>query len=841
MPQISIPVKFQYVTGITRRVFENVRLSGSWVTRGRLNQAEYSNDWSKVEMTEVTGTDGCPVFEAVVNFHSSQAGYLFRWGVTVDRITTASSVTGKDLWGITTEVNDINSTEKYRVFTLNATPADGIQTEAYYLTNCRRLGANKYFVAGQSAPLIQFALWAPNARAVEVVFGTVSCGYISDYGVGIDPAAPSIPMVRQRDGVWVTAPVDDFAAYDHKKPYMFRITNRNGRTVYRTDLYSRCQIGSGRTNPRGAPYNGGYRDLDGTTSCSVVVDPEMVVADFQNANSINPSDYVTQEVFWQGDDTNRSNAAFPKRVDDLIIYELHVGALGYGKKDANGNNVAGDIGDAIALLNNNYISDIGVTCVELLPISEFGGVESWGYGTSHYFAVEYSSGGRDQIKHFIRACHSKGMGVLFDVVYNHFAPDGERAQWMYDSGTHEENIYYWFEGRSGDYRKIDGTPFPDGGYIDNMSTGYSPRFYEEMVRKMFISSAVMLMEEFHVDGFRLDQTTSMHSYNVLHADGRPMGNVNAFGAKFLREYCATLKLIKPEVVITAEDHSEWDRVTMPVSAGGLGFDAAWYADFFHNLNGGSGNYTDKARLIKRAGYGNNEPLRIDSFSGALSWAGHNKVVYHESHDEAGNAENSARTIVVAVNYAPLFGETRRYAEGRCKFAVSMAVLSPGTPMFLFGEEVGAENAYKYDNFYMHKEDIVNMRATYGANLYKYYQDLLTLRKTNREALCSRNIDIVHVHNANRVIAFRRWGFIPSRIGENHEYLIVGSLNNSPFDHGYTISNIRSGDGNWREVLNSDAAVYGGHNVGNYSETIRSSGGTITVVIPANGVVVFRKQ
>src|SRR5208282_164415 len=87
------------------------------------------------------------------------------------------------------------------------------------------------------------------------------------------------PMTRFDDGVWVTDENDPrlagFAEFDHK-PYMFRVTKDNGRVVYRTDLYSRCQVGSGKHNPEGKPYFGKVTALDGKTSCSAVVDPDKV-------------------------------------------------------------------------------------------------------------------------------------------------------------------------------------------------------------------------------------------------------------------------------------------------------------------------------------------------------------------------------------------------------------------------------------------------------------------------------------------------------------------------------------------------------------------------------------
>ena len=218
--------------------------------------------------------------------------------------------------------------------------------------------------------------------------------------------------------------------------------------------------------------------------------------------------WQTDEDFWR--DEFDPERPLPTRLEDLVIYELHVDGLGVGR------NPRGMLDDAMDLLD--YLVDLGVNAVELMPLSEYEGWANWGYGTSHYLAIEYAGGGRDQFKHFVKACHRRGIAVLFDVVYNHYTHDGERAEWAYDSDAPETNIYYWYEGRAADYPNAN--PPGTGGYVDNMSTGYAPRFWEEMVRKMFISSAAALVTEFHVDGFRVDQTTSIHSYAVLHANGQ---------------------------------------------------------------------------------------------------------------------------------------------------------------------------------------------------------------------------------------------------------------------------------------------------------------------------------
>ncbi len=474
-------------------------------------------------------------------------------------------------------------------------------------------------------------------------------------------------------------------------------------------------------------------------------------------------------------------------------------------------------------------------------MAEFGGEENWGYGSSHYFAIEYSGGGRDQAKFFIKECHRRGLAVISDVVYNHVTPDGERAEWMYDTDDNERNAYYWYEGRASDYPAFDqavqAAGHPDwvgqGGYSDNMSTGFAPRYYDEMVRKMIISSAVTLVEEFHIDGFRADQTTSIHSYNALHADGRPAPDANLFGAKMLREWSRTLLLINPQVMLTAEDHSGWDKVTQSPDVGGLGFHAAWFSEFYHHLIGDTDRGSDTAKLIKTAGFGGDGPLAMDYFAGVLASTNAHKVVYNESHDEAGNAHLTKRTIVVAANGASLVGDTRRFAEARCRFAFGCTVLSAGVPMFLFGEEVGFQNDFLYNHILSLREDFKGLRRTSGRLLFTFYSDLIRLRLDN-PGLRSSAIDVLHVHDANRVLAWRRWG-------ESDDFLVLASLNNHAYLNGYDVSNSRLADGDWKEVFNSDLTKYGGDNIGNFGATaIPSRGGVLHAVIPANGFVVLKR-
>src|SRR5271157_2898551 len=338
----KIPVEFVYLTGLKREVFQDVRLTGSWDWEGR-----YSGDWSTTPMEEYTGEDGCPCYRAAVGLDESQVGWTFHWGVTVD------SPAGKGRWGITTEVRDSQSSDCSRAFTLWPRDGDAVQQERYFLTHNRRLGAQKHRRVGATKDGIRFSVWAPNARAVEVVFGaffdvndpkqtprdeplpkgSIAGGYIADHGQGMHPDRGPFPMTREDDGVWVTDENDprlaDFAAFDHK-PYMYRITKDDGSVAYKSDLYSRCQVGSGMFDPKGKPYSDLTRKLDGPGSCSAVVDSDQVTAFFEDPKGGWPEpDWVNAKDFWKDEkDLIGTAKPVPRRVDDLVIYELHVGALG---------------------------------------------------------------------------------------------------------------------------------------------------------------------------------------------------------------------------------------------------------------------------------------------------------------------------------------------------------------------------------------------------------------------------------------------------------------------------------------------------------------------------------
>jgi 1,4-alpha-glucan branching enzyme len=820
----QLTVNFTFHSGVNRNLFSNVRLSGSWDSTGN-----FSSQWTQVPMTPSQDETGCAAFKASValnlneNQPNAQSEMTFQWGVIADIAGAPNS------WVVVTEVADENSSQRFRTFILASASAD----QHYWFATGRRFGAQKWLPQGSANTGVHFSVWAPHAQNVDVVFapfdtttGTPT-GYISDDGTGIDPTAPVIPMTCEGEGIWqsdigVTPALADFTAYFNRL-YMYRITNEQGTVTYKVDIFSRNQVGRGAQNPQGGHYAGSYEDLDGIVSCSVVSDPDQVTNDFDDT-AIQKQSLISAAQFWANEYT--AGELPPQNLEDLVIYELHVGSLGYPITTA-----AGTFADAMDFVS--ALVELGVNAVELLPVLEFEGTEQWGYGTSLFFCLQSSAGGGNQLKHFIRACHQQGIAVILDVVFNHFAGDGNnRSEWGYDVDptiAPQDNTWYWYQGLPSDYPGV-----ANGGYLNNGSSGWTPRFSEENVRQTFTSAAAAFLDDFHIDGFRVDLTDAIHQNNSLNADGSSVGSANLYGCKFLREFCRTVKIANPAAFLIAEDYTGWSAMTQSPDQGGIGFDAIWYIDFYHHLIG-DGNYGDSyARLLKIAGYGAPGPLNMDYFTGAVLATQYNTVVYQESHDEAGNDANTERTMVTAVNGAPLIGATRTYAEARCRFAFGMSALSGGTPMFLMGEEIGAANPFRVADFAANKEDLIGQRTGDGQFIFRFFQDLIRFVLASPAAR-SRSIDVIYRHNDNRVIAF-------TRTGGAQQLLVVGSLNDSPFVQGYEIATDPSqlASGGWQEVFNSDASIYGGANVGNAGATLQAANGQIDTVIPAHGFVILQK-
>src|SRR4029077_2620799 len=139
-------------------------------------------------------------------------------------------------------------------------------------------------------------------------------------------ARPVVDLSRSTDGVWKGGPQGRFETFK-SLPYMYRIVKAQGQTVYRSDIFSRSQIGKGAINPAKAAWPGTVDTLDGTVSCSVVIDPDVVRRGFESQAPGRQPTLIPAEEFWANEFT--LGLLVPPRIEDLVIYELHVGSLGF--------------------------------------------------------------------------------------------------------------------------------------------------------------------------------------------------------------------------------------------------------------------------------------------------------------------------------------------------------------------------------------------------------------------------------------------------------------------------------------------------------------------------------
>ncbi|MFI1917538.1 1,4-alpha-glucan branching protein GlgB [Nocardia sp. NPDC020380] len=446
----------------------------------------------------------------------------------------------------------------------------------------------------------------------------------------------------------------------------------------------------------------------------------------------------------------------------MSIYEVHLGSwrpgLGYR-----------ELADQLA----EYVGAQGFTHIELLPVAEhpFGG--SWGYQVTSYFAPTARFGAPDDFRAFVDRLHRAGIGVLLDWVPAHFPRD----EWA--------------------LARFDGTPLyehPDPRRGEQLDWGtYVFDFGRPEVRNFLVANALFWIEEFHIDGLRVDAVASMLYLDYSRPDWEPNihgGRENLEAVAFLQEMNATVHKQHPGVVTVAEESTTWPGVTRSTEVGGLGFTMKWNMGWMHDTLGYLGHDP-----VHRAWHHNEV-----TFSLTYAWS--ENYVLPISHDEVVYGKGTLWTRMPGDDFAKASGV-------RALLAYMWA--HPGKQLLFMGQEFGQFREWNHDlGLDWHELDNPLHRG-----IGRFVTDLNLLYRAT-PALWSQDTSpggyswIDADDRNNNVLSFLRYGAGDSVLA------CVYNFSGSRLDD-YRIGLPESGATAWRELLSSDAIAYGGNGIGNQGE------------------------
>lgn len=474
------------------------------------------------------------------------------------------------------------------------------------------------------------------------------------------------------------------------------------------------------------------------------------------AISVAESDYAWQDAAWLASRSDWQSAP-------LSIYEVHLGSW---QRHPDGQFCSySELADQLI----PHVLELGFTHIELLPITEHPLDQSWGYQTTGYFAPTSRHGTPDEFRAFVDRCHQVGIGVLLDWVPGHF-PRDTHALARYD-GT----ALYEHEGaQRGEH--------PEWGTLVF-------NFGRNEVRSFLISSALYWLEEFHLDGLRVDAVASMLYLDYARKPGewipnRHGGRENLEAIDFLRELNTVTHRECPGSVTIAEESTAWPQVSRPVYLGGLGFSMKWNMGWMHDTLG----YLSADPVYRQFDH--------QALTFGIMYAYTENFVLPFSHDEVVHGKRS------------LFG--RMPGDDWQKFANLRLLLTyqfsyPGKKLLFMGAEFA--NPWEWNDAVALPHFLGDEAPRRGiskllADLNRLYRLELALHAHD---FTPEGFSWIDCHDASQsVISFERL---------SAQELVLIVLNFTPVVREDYRIGVRD-PGAYCEILNSDAACYGGGNIGN---------------------------
>lgn len=502
---------------------------------------------------------------------------------------------------------------------------------------------------------------------------------------------------------------------------------------------------------------------------------------------------------WKDKSWIRKRKHFTYYSSPISIYEVHLGSWIRNNR----NNQFLGYRDLVTPLAD-YIQKLGFTHIEILPVMEHPFYGSWGYQISNYFAPTSRYGNPQDFMYFIDYLHSKGIGVILDWVPSHFAPD--KYALSYFDGTH----LYEYE----DHRK---RVHPDwASYIFDLN--------KNEVRSFLLSNAIYWLDQYHVDGLRVDAVASMLYLDYSRRNGewipnRYGGRENLEAISLFRNLNESVNKSYPGVMVIAEESTAWPKVSGATKNGGLGFCMKWNMGWMHDTL----DYISKDPIHRKHHH--------NQLTFSLLYAFNEKFILPLSHDE------------VVYGKGSLFGkmpgdEWQKYANLRLLLGYMYG--HPGKKLLFMGNEFGEINEWDHEKSVNWK--LLNQE--FHKKLQRWVNDLNNLYR-NESALYrfdfdSRGFEWIDIGDwTNSIISFIRKDL-------QSEDIILVVCNFTPvLRNSYRLGVPRIGV--WNEILNSDSNIYGGSNQGNLGRVetrnipFHYRNQSIEINVPPLGVIFFKSK
>ncbi len=604
------------------------------------------------------------------------------------------------------------------------------------------IDAYKYLGAHILKDSVVFRVWAPNAKSVSVA------GDFNDWSYN------STPMTKIDDsGVW--------EAYADKAKqgdcYKYVVETPWGEKVLKTDPYA--------------------------VHCELRPD---------NASKI----YDIKKFKWEDKEWKEHKKTHPHKNSPINIYEINAGSW---KKHEDGafytyRELANDL--------VKYVSDMGYTHIEFMPLTEFPFDGSWGYQVTGYFSATSRFGTPEDLMYLVNECHKHNIGVILDWVPAHFPKDGHGLARFDGTGCYEYEDW-----RIGEHKEW-------GTYIFNYSR------YEVM--SFLISSAMFWLKEYHFDGIRVDAVASMLYLDYNRKDGEWIANCNGgrenlVAVNFLQKLNKTVHKHLPEAIMIAEESTAWPNVTGELKEDlSLGFDYKWNMGWMNDML----SYIEKDPLWRN--------YHHDQLTFSMVYAFSENFILPISHDEVVYGKGSLLTKMPGDEWKKLAG-VRNF--------VSYMIAHPGKKLMFMGSEIGQANEWNSNTqlewWLLQREENKKLNDFFKA-INKFYKDTPAMHENDYDWNGFRWIALDD--RANSIIAFRRIAL------NGDEVICVCNFQPVPREK-YRIGVPTSGV--YKEVFNSDSTEFGGSGVCNAEDIVAENieknylDYSIEITVPPLGVTFYK--